>query len=50
MMRYICLRILCFLQIHLKAIKKKDGLHCTICGAFKDRCEHQADLHAGGGW
>lgn len=44
------LRILCFFGIHMKTLWKDDGIHCVICGYFKDKAEHQADLHAGGGW
>jgi len=50
MMIYAILRILCMLQIHLRGIKSKEGITCKTCGKFKSRYEHQADLHAGGGW
>ena len=50
MMKYIYLRTLCFFQIHLRGIKDNKGIRCETCGFFKSKAEHQADLHAGGGW
>jgi hypothetical protein len=36
--------------VHFHAEWKSDGIHCADCGFFKSKSEHQADLHAGGGW
>lgn len=42
-------RLFCYIGLHL-AIKFSDkGMMCEHCGYFKDRFEHQADLHAGQG-
>lgn len=43
-------RFLCTIHIHRRCLWKSDGIHCVDCGWFKSKSEHQADLHAGGGW
>ena len=43
-------KILCKIGIHLRTKWNDEGITCIDCGFFKDRFEHQADLHAGGGW
>lgn len=37
-------------MVHIRSEWKSDGIHCEDCHFFKSRAEHQADLHAGGGW
>ena len=43
-------KLLCKLGIHRKVKVDDKGITCLYCGFFKDKYEHQADLHAGGGW
>ena len=44
-------KILCKIGIHKRCKTNKSGdLLCIDCGYVKSRFEHQADLHAGGGW
>ena len=43
-------KILCKIGIHLKCRHTMTHIVCDICGYKKDRYEHQADLHSGGGW
>ena len=42
--------VLSFKTVHLRTVWEEDGIHCVDCGFFKDKAEHQADMHAGGGW
>ncbi len=35
---------------HLRCLWTDEGIHCVDRGYFKSKAEHQADLHAGGGW
>jgi hypothetical protein len=35
---------------HLRCVRSDEGITCIDCSMFKTKAEHQADLHAGGGW
>lgn len=43
-------KILCKIGIHRRCKYDEEGITCLDCGYFKSKYEHQADLHAGGGW
>ena len=48
---WILRKIGCITRLyHLRTKWDDKGIHCVDCTFFKSKGEHQADLHAGGGW